>query len=355
MSETCPHFGTCGGCQLFGLDQSSYLAAKRQSVADALASHRIEPMRLNETMACPPRTRRRAAIKLWQDDDGRAHIGFSAERSHNLVPIETCLVLHPELLGFARRLAATMPPRTLSGSSTTLLLTLAREGVDVDIATKPPLSATTRGILVKTLRELHAVRITHGGEMLHQSGPPYVVLDEVPVRLPPRPFLQAVPQAEAAMTACIMAIVKNAKRVADLFAGLGTFSLPLSRHHEVHAVEGDADAAAALKEAAANLQGRKRLTVTCRDLFHRALLPDELSAYDAIVLDPPFQGAREQCALLAKAKARRIAYVSCNPASFARDAAMLVAGGWRLDEVTPIDQFLWSRQVELVAGFTRAG
>lgn len=355
MTQACPHFGTCGGCQLFALDEADYLAAKKKTVSDALAGNGIVPARMDDVVACPPRSRRRAAIKLWQDEEGHTQIGFSAERSHALVPISMCAVLVPALLDFALAVRAHLPARLIGAGQVTLSLTLAHEGIDVDLLAKPALAPATRQALIGALRSLGAVRITHDGELVHQSGPPHIVLDEVPVRLPPRPFLQAVPQAEAAMRTRVQEIVKGARRVADLFAGLGTFALPLSRLHAVHAVEGDEAAAASLKEAAAHLQGRKPVTVECRDLFRRPLLAAELKAFDAVVLDPPFQGAREQCAELAKVPKGRIAYVSCNPASFARDAALLVKGGWRLDAVTPIDQFLWSRQVELVAGFTRAG
>lgn len=355
MSGVCPHFGVCGGCQLFALDEQDYLAAKKKIVSDALAGHGLAPARLNNVAACPPHSRRRAAIKLWQDEAGNTQIGFSAERSHALVPIDVCAVLAPKLLAFALAVRAKTPAKRIGTIQITLSLTGAEEGIDVDVAARPALAETAREALVSALRTAGALRITHEGELIHQSGPPHVVLDEVPVRLPPRPFLQAVPQAEAAMRTRVREIVKGARRVADLFAGLGTFALPLSRQHAVHAVEGDEAAASSLKAAAAHLEGRKPVTVECRDLFRRPLLAVELKAFEAIVLDPPFQGAREQCAELAKLPKGRIAYVSCNPASFARDAAMLVKGGWRLDAVTPIDQFLWSRQVELVAGFTRGG
>jgi len=355
VSGACPHFGVCGGCQLFALEEPDYLAAKKKIVADAMAGHGLAPARLKDVVACPPRSRRRASIKLWQDERGNTQTGFSAERSHALVPIDTCLVLSPALRDFTLAVRAHVPARVLGPSQMTLSLTVAQEGVDVDVAAKPALAAAAREALVTALRMTGAVRITHDGDLIHQSAAPHVMLDEVPVRLTPRPFLQAVPQAQAAMCAHVLEIVKGAKRVADLFAGLGTFALPLSRRHAVHAVEGDEAAAASLKSAAARLQGRKPVSIECRDLFRRPLLASELKAFDAIVLDPPFQGAREQCAELARLPKGRIAYVSCNPSSFARDAALLVKSGWRLEAVTPIDQFLWSRQVELVAGFTRAG
>ncbi len=335
----------------------AYAAAKLRLVSDALAAQGLSPKALHPLLPGTIHSRRRATIKLWQDETGSMCIGFAAERSHVLVPIEACLVLEPALLAFAKAMAASLAGLSLGPATFPLSLTRAREGIDLDITSqgKEGMARNITERLVTAARAAGAVRVTMGNDVLYQAGPPHVEMDGVPVRLPQRSFLQAVAASQTAMNERVAEIVRGAKRIADLFAGLGTFSLPLSRKHTVHAVEGDEAAAACLKDAASTTSGRKPLTVECRDLFRRPLLPTELEKFDAVVLDPPFQGAREQCADLARAKIPAIAYVSCSPASFARDAALLVKGGWHLGAITPIDQFLWSRQVELVAAFTRAG
>jgi 23S rRNA (uracil1939-C5)-methyltransferase len=197
-------------------------------------------------------------------------------------------------------------------------------------------------------------RLTLNGETVFESATPQIELCGVPVALPPHAFLQATAEGEKALQAGVQAIVGKAKNLADLFCGVGTFTLALARTAKLHAVEEDAPALAALAAAAKSASGLKPVTTERRDLFRLPLTLPELASYDALVLDPPRAGALAQARLLAQSKIPRIAYVSCDAASFARDAAVLVGGGYRMGPVQPIDQFLWSSHIELVAGFTRS-
>ena len=343
----CRHFGTCGGCQLQHIDDASYAAFVTDRIASALHEQRLPLPEFAAAHLSPPRTRRRASLRA--ERRGRqVLLGFNEGASHRIVDIRECHVLLPELFALVaplrRLLGVVMPDRARA----TVTLTRADQGIDVTLA----------GFAVEGFVALEAINDFAGVQRLARLSidegegpsprwcpePPTVTLSGVAVGLPELAFLQATADGEAALVAAVQAATTGAAKVADLFAGLGTFALSLGA--AVTAVEGSRDAVLALAAT-------RRVKVEHRDLFRRPLSSDELGAFDAVVLDPPRAGAREQAAMLAGSAIPRIAYVSCNPATFARDARMLVDGGYRLTCIVPVGQFRWSTHVELAATFVR--
>jgi 23S rRNA (uracil1939-C5)-methyltransferase len=231
--------------------------------------------------------------------------------------------------------------------------TRTEAGIDLDLRDARPLDLSGRMLAAAVAERFDLARLSWGGETLSARRPPVLRMGPVRVTPPPGAFLQATAEGEAALADAVAAILGEAGRVADLFAGIGTFALRLAASRPVHAVEGAADHAAALLAAARGTTGLRPVTAAVRDLFRRPLLPDELSGFDAAVIDPPRAGAAAQVAALARSRVGRIAHVSCNPATFAREAATLTAAGFRPGPVTVVDQFRWSAHVELVGGFTR--
>ena len=340
----CRHFGTCGGCSFQHVSTDAYAEAKRSLVVDALARHGLAGAPVEPLRRLPPGTRRRARFSVR---GGR--IGFQGRASHTLVALEECAVLAPVIV-------ALLPALRRLRNNVGYSVTLADTGLDV-VAERPRAPDLGELETLATFAEgndLARLSWRSGDETvpLAQRRPVRVVLGSVPVDLPADAFLQATPEAEAALTALVLAGTAGAVRVADLFAGIGTFTFALASGARVHAVEGAAPALAALR-AAANRAGLARVSTETRDLEARPLGPEELAAYDAVVFDPPRAGAKAQAEALARSSVPRVVAVSCNPATFARDAATLVAGGYRLESVVPVDQFVWSPHVELVATFIR--
>ncbi|PCG15829.1 MULTISPECIES: class I SAM-dependent RNA methyltransferase [Sphingomonas] len=343
----CRHFPACGGCQLQHLDDESWSDFIVERVASALAAQGLSaPIRMPQLS--PPRTRRRATLHF--DPAGR--LGFAQEKSHQLVDVQECHVLAPELFALVkplkRLLPSFKPKRRLD-----VHLALADQGVDLLVTGIAPEGLAHADAISAFAQEHRLARFAFddgmGPETRWEPDAVTITLGNVPVPLPPAAFLQATREGEAALVAAVREAVGDAGIVADLFAGLGTFALALPGR--VYAAEGARDAIAALKAAAGRAQ---RLVFTeHRDLFRRPLTTAELDRFGAIVLDPPRAGAREQAAQLAASIAPAIAYVSCNPSSFARDAKTLCEGGWRLDWVQPVGQFRWSTHVELAARFSR--
>jgi len=342
----CRHFPTCGGCQLQHLDDHSYAAFVADRIAAALAAHDLDaPLRAPHLS--PPRTRRRATL---HHDKGR--LGFSAEKSHAIVDLAECHILHPALFALVAPLRALLtrlrPRRRLA-----LQLTLADQGPDL-LVTGLSADGLAAAEAITAFCERHGVaRLSLddnlGPETRWEPRPATITLGGVPVPLPPGAFLQATADGEAALVAAVREAVGGARTVADLFAGLGTFALALPAR--VYAAEGARDAVLSLKAAADATQAP--VIADHRDLYRRPLTTAELDRFDAIVIDPPRAGARDQTAALAISRAPVLAYVSCNPASFARDAQLLTQGGWHLDWVQPVGQFRWSTHVELAARFSR--
>lgn len=348
--KTCPHFGACGGCALQDLPPVDYAAFKRAAVQNALLKAGVTAEVLAPVIV-PPRSRRRAVFKIKSLPAG-LHIGFHAAKSHTVIDMHHCDVLTPGLFALVGALRQRLEPLFGVGEAAELHVTETGTGFDCAFRWRKGLTPTLTAALTKALAGLGIARLTMGREMVFETAVPAVTLGGVKVALPSNPFLQSTAQGEAALQEGVTKIAGKAKAVADLFAGVGTFALPLAHKARVHAVEQDKAALAALA-AAAKTPGLKPVTTEARDLFKLPLTPVELNGYDAVALDPPRAGAEAQVRALAKSQVPVIAYVSCDAATFARDAAILVQGGYRPGPVTPIDQFLWSSHIELIAGFKR--
>jgi len=339
MSALCIHFGTCGGCATQDLAPEEYRARKRGMVVRALARHGVEA-EVSEIFEIAPGTRRRCVFKI---KDGR--IGFHARASHDIVDMRECRVLTPGLFALAQRL------RDIAGEIGTAELhaTEAENGFDLMLRWNRKAGPSLIARLADWAARNKVARITAGSEILVELAAPLWR----GVRLPPGAFLQPTREGEAFLQAEVGASVAKAKSALDLFAGCGTFALALAPRMKVHAVEHDTAQLSALAQAARAASGLKPVTVEKRDLFKSPLSARELGGYDAAVLDPPRAGAAAQTAELGKSGLKRIAYVSCNADSFARDARSLLGEGCKIGKVQPVDQFLWSEHVELVASFTR--
>ncbi|MBX4907950.1 MULTISPECIES: class I SAM-dependent RNA methyltransferase [Rhizobium] len=350
----CRHFGpdgvngTCGGCTLQHLADAPYRAFKRQLVVDALRSKGLTP-EVGEIVPARPGERRRVVFAARKTEKDML-IGFNQAESHHIVAIEECPISSagivarlPAIKAIAASLATNAEPFRVA-----VLETLS--GLDLAVDEIRKLSDPQRRKAIETVLALRGIaRVTLNGEILVEPAKPIVEFGGVEVSPPAGGFAQATKPAEEAMAKLVLAHVGKAKRIADLFAGAGTFSLRLARIGRVHAVEAEAKALAALDQAARNTQGLKPVTIEKRDLFRRPLMTQELKPYDAVVFDPPRAGAEFQCKELARSAVKKIAAVSCNPLTLARDLAILVEGGYRITGVTPIDQFLWTSHVEVVA------
>ena len=336
----CPYFGQCGGCSLQHVPDDAYARAKQGFVREALRHRGLDPELVEPIQRIPSATRRRARLRMT----GGA-IGFHQRTSHRIVDIKTCLVLHPALEAVVQALR----PLHLDAD---VLLTLADTGIDLllDVKRAPDLAATEKLTAFAASHDLARLSLRTGKDAptpLLQRRAVRVHFPGATVDLPPDCFLQASKEAETIMRDLVLEGVADARSVADLFCGVGTFSFALATRAKVHAADGDGDAIAALRRADPNIAAETR------DLERRPLMADELNRFDAVVFDPPYAGAAAQARELAKSRTPRIVAVSCNPASFARDARTLIDGGYRLGRVVPVDQFLWSAEVELVAVFAR--
>ncbi len=348
----CPHFGTCGGCQLQHVGEPILADFARQRILQPLAALGIVPGEVMPVHLSPAGARRRASLRAaWRE--GQVVLGFSEKGAHALVDLADCPVLHPRLHALLAPLRALLRGVLPRRGAVSVASTLVDQGVDLLLSDLAPERLAVSEQLVAFARTEGLARLSLSSPMgidtLWAPQPPSVTLGGVPVPLPPGAFLQATADGEAALVAAVMEGVAGARRVADLFAGLGTFALPMSLSARVHAVEGAAGAVAALGRAA---RGAGRPIATeHRDLFRRPLAAAELAGFDAVVFDPPRAGALAQSAELARSGVPLVVAVSCNPATFARDAERLVAGGYRLETLWPVAQFRWSTHVELAALF----
>ncbi len=356
VDPPCPHFGVCGGCALQHWARAPYTAWKTDLIRQALARERIETDIL-PAFTAPPASRRRVALHARRV--GReVVVGFKGRRSWSVEPITTCVIADP-------RIAAALPAlRTLATpflehakSAPILHVTLTATGLDVDVtgveAKGGGLSADARMRAAGAAAAMDLARLTLAGDILYGARPPMVRFGPAAVVLPPGGFLQAVVAAEQAMAEAVMAAVDGAPRVADLFCGAGAFTFPLAERSGVLALDSSREAISALAGGRAATPGLKAIEAEARDLFRRPLLSSEMKKLDAVVFDPPRAGALEQAGEIARSTVGLAVAVSCNPQSFARDAAVLVAAGFRLERVLPVDQFLWSAHVELVGVFRR--
>lgn len=351
--KLCVHFGTCGGCALQDIAPDEYRTLKRDIVVDVLARHGFADAVVEEIVSVPPRTRRRATFKV-QKQNGAVQIGFHAAKSHTIVDIQECQVLTPALFAAVPRLREMMAALMREGDTCELHVTDTDTGLDIAIGWNRPNSAKLIGEIARWATKFKFARITSGNDILVELATPRIQFGKASVDLPPEAFLQPTREGEAVLQKHVIAAIGKAKHIADLFSGCGTFALPLAERARVHAVELERPMLDALAKAARNTSGLKPLTTEARDLFKRPLTAPELSKFDCVVLDPPRAGAVAQAKELVQSKIARIAYVSCNAASFARDASILAEGGFRMGPVTPVDQFLWSSHIELVAAFARS-
>ncbi|MFD2237243.1 class I SAM-dependent RNA methyltransferase [Aureimonas populi] len=347
----CPHFGACGGCDLQHASPGLYRAFKQDVVAEAFRRAGIET-EVFPLVPCAPATRRRAVFTALRAGN-RVLLGFHQAQSHRIEDLKTCLVVVPEIeraLPLLRRFAALMVDRK---RPLRLTVFAGPMGLDLSLDDTAKMNETLRRQAVSLALEADLARLTVSGESLVESRRPLVDLGGMAVEVPPGAFLQAVASAEAAMARLVGGHLAGAKAVADLFCGVGTFALRLARSHAVHALESDAPALAALDKASRVAGSLRPIAIERRDLFRRPLTVKELARFEGLVFDPPRAGAEAQAREIAASKVSSVAAVSCNPATLARDAKILIDGGYRLVSVTPIDQFLWSHHVEAVALFTR--
>ncbi|WP_183655134.1 class I SAM-dependent RNA methyltransferase [Brucella daejeonensis] len=347
QAPACQHFESCGGCALQHWQDEPYRLWKRELVASALRGRGLE-VELDPLVACAPHSRRRAVFALRKTERG-VLLGFNRHLSHEIIDIAECPVTVPEItarLDDLREVGNLLAP---GSRPFRLAATLTASGLDLAASDCGRLDDDQRRALTALVIRKGFARLSHEGEIIVEPKKPVVHFGKVPVPVPPGCFLQATAEAEEAMASLVLAHVGKAKRVADLFCGVGTFALRLAEKSAVHAVENDAAALAALDRGVRHVQGLKPVSVERRDLFRRPLMPKELLPYNAVVFDPPRAGAEEQALELAKSKVERVVAVSCNPVTLARDLAILVKGGYRITHVTPIDQFLWSPHVEAVA------
>jgi 23S rRNA (uracil1939-C5)-methyltransferase len=342
----CRHFPECGGCQLQHADDDAYRAYLVSRIETALAQHDLAT-EICDPHLSSPRSRRRATLRALKVGKG-AVVGFNAEKSHRIVDMRECHILRPELFALVQPLRELLADQLPPTRAAEVQLTFVDQGADVMLkgVRVEGLAAIEQLTSFASSNPVARLSIDQGigPETVYEPQPATVTLSGTPVSFPVGGFLQATEDGEATLATCVREAVDGSERVADLFAGLGTFTLAAGASY---AAEASRDAAASLKRPA------PQVSVEHRDLYRRPLDGEELKRFDAVILDPPRAGAEEQVRALAGSAVRRIAYVSCNPATFARDARILVDGGYRLDWVKPVGQFRWSTHVELAAAFSR--
>jgi 23S rRNA (uracil1939-C5)-methyltransferase len=351
----CRHFGTCGGCALQHFAGPAYLEWKRGLVVTALSHRGLAGIEVRSCVPTPPGSRRRVRLRAARHGSG-ADLGLNRRRSREIVPLEECPLLRPALAALLAPLARLMASVQIGRRPIEVQLTETQGGVDLWIVDDMPLMPMVRAALVHFADSFDLARVSHGGrwpELVLRRRPATLAFGPASVEPPPSSFLQPSAEGQAAIQALIGEAARGAGRIADLFAGAGTLSLPLATAAAVDAFDADADALSALDAGVRAAAGLRPLRTYRRDLFRRPLQPAEFKGYDAVVLDPPRAGAQAQAEALAASPVELVAAASCNPATFARDARILVDGGFRLDWVAPVDQFLWSPEVELVACFRR--
>ncbi len=351
VQPVCRHFGSCGGCALQHMETAAYRAWKREIVRRSLALHHIDT-EVAPVATTPPGTRRRAILSAVHTRD-RLILGFHRRSSHEIVPIDECPVLSGDIvtaLPLIRQIAA----RAVRKRRQARVTVIAGNGLDIAIDGGGKLDRGAEEALGRFAREQAIARLTVDGIEIFMNRRPEIAAGGAALLPPPGGFVQASAAAEQALAEAVIAHVGDAAPVADLFSGLGTFALRLARHAPVTAVEGDAALLEALSQAVRHAGGLKPVTTLRRDLFANPLAAGELDTFGAVVFDPPAAGARAQAQAIAQSRVAKVAAVSCNPATLARDARLLIDGGYRLTRVLPVDQFLWSAEIEVVATFEKA-
>jgi 23S rRNA (uracil1939-C5)-methyltransferase len=342
----CKHFGTCGGCVAQHMSDALYAEWKRGIVVEALRHRGLDPD-VAPLARIPPATRRRAVLTAQRTASGVV-LGYHRRRSHELFAVEECPVLTPAIVLQLAALRAVIA--TLDATDVRVTVLATPSGLDVELDAEKPALASKVARLVQAAAPLARIaRVSTNGATVFEHTRPMLDIDGTAVVPPPGAFVQAVGEAERLMAEAVLQATPKAKRIADLFTGIGTFTLRLARRARVLAIDSDRHAITALEAAARQAQGLKPIEVRVRDLFRDPLSPRELDVFDAVVFDPPYAGAKVQAEALARAKVPVVAAVSCNPATLARDLRILVNGGYRIERIVPIDQFLYSAHVETVA------
>ena len=352
VAPFCPHFGVCGGCAIQHWAEPRYRAWKHDLVVSALSQAGIDAQ-VGDLIDAHGEGRRRAVLHARQGTKEIVEVGFSALRAHTLVPIDRCPVLAPGMAGAidaAWAIADVLGPLK---KPLDIHVTATLNGLDIDVRGSGPLDQSRASALARVAASGRIARITRHGEMIAQIAPPLVQMGKAKVTLPPGPFLQATALGEQTLAELVLDHVGNAKSALDLFCGLGPFSLRLAERIRVTAIDSDQAAIDALLRAAQATPGLKQVTALRRDLFRLPLPAMDLAPFEAVVFDPPRQGAEAQAREIAKSKVKTVVAVSCNAGTFARDAAILMAGGYKLSRVTPVDQFKYTAHVEIVAQFVR--
>ncbi len=352
VAPICPHFGTCGGCAVQHWSLASYRTWKRGLVVEALAQAGLEAA-VGDVIDAHGEGRRRAVFHARWRGHGILEVGFAASRSHRIVDIDRCPVLAPALDGAidaAWDLAEIVEQK---GKPLDIQVTATAGGLDVDLRGSGALPAEMMMRLAQAAEAHRLARLTRHGELAAQRAVPAVRMGKAAVALPPGAFLQATAEGEATLARLVRAHAAGARNIADLFCGIGPFALRLAERARVTAADSDAAALAALSEAAKSTPGLKPVATERRDLFRRPFAEPELGRFDAVVFDPPRQGALAQAQKLARSHVPVVIAVSCNAATFARDARVLLDGGYRLEAVTPVDQFRYTPHVEIAARLVR--
>ena len=352
IAPICPHFGVCGGCALQHLTTARYRDWKRALVVAALARAGLDAP-VDDLIDAHNEGRRRAVFHARVSAHDVIEVGFAAQKAHHVVAIDRCPILAPGLSGAIEAAWAIAEVLAAARKPLDIQVTATDGGLDVDVRGSGPLTAAAMTALARVADRRNLARLTRHGEIVAQRVLPTVGIGRAQVVLPPGAFLQATAAGEANLARLVETYCAGAGTVADLFCGVGPFGLRLAERARVTAADNDADAILALRRAAAGAKGLKPFAAQVRDLFRSPLVPTELKQFDAVVFDPPRQGAEAQARELAASIVPVVVAVSCNPTTFARDACILVGGGYRLARVTPVDQFLYSAHVEVVACFKK--
>lgn len=354
IDPPCAHFALCGGCQLQHLDDETLAEFVAERITHALATQHVEAGQIMPTHLSPVAARRRVAVRsAWAGKNFQ--LGFSTEKSHRIIDLKQCDVMEPSLFALLEPLRKFLEPRLNRARQVQIKLALVDQGIDVLIENWIANDLDAHEAISAFAKTHNLARLSldegYGPIAYWEPEPATITLGGVAVAYPPYGFIQATKDGELALIYAVKEIIGGAKLVADLFAGLGTFALSLCEGRKFYAAEADQEPISALK-ASAGVAGRSIFTEH-RDLFRRPLTAAELNRFEAVILDPPRAGARDQVVALAQSSVPKIAYVSCNPSSFARDAKQLVEGGYVLLRIWPVGQFRWSSHVEMVGEFIR--
>jgi 23S rRNA (uracil1939-C5)-methyltransferase len=352
IAPFCAHFGICGGCAIQHWQPDRYRAWKHALVVETLKQAKLD-CEVAPLVDAHGAGRRRITLHARMGTHDVLKVGFAAAQSHDVIPVDRCPILDPALDGAFEAAWALAEALIKVGKPLDIQVTATGNGLDIDVRGSGPLNPALITTLSRVAEKHRLARLTRHGELVLMRNAPAITIGTAQVTLPPGSFLQATAAGEDALAALVDRHAGRAKHIADLFCGVGPFALRLAKRSRVSAFDSDAGAVASLQKAATATSGLKPVKAEARDLFRRPLMPLELRDYDAVVFDPPRQGAQAQAQQLAASKVPVVIAVSCNVATFARDARLLVDGGYRVEGVTPVDQFRHTPHVELVARFSR--